>query len=383
MEPCKSKNVRVPISERVRASLWVAAGGRCEFCGCNKPLDKNILTQQKVFLGQHAHIIGDSADGPRGDPELSKKLAHDPANLMLLCQPCHTTIDRLEKDYGVEALRRMKKRHEDRIQFLYDIVPTQRSVPVVFRHPIKHTHVPEFSDQAVQAAILKNSDFLHAPREHSISLDFRNRSTREDDPRYWAETVRQMKDEFSSQLNHVSHDERPEHFSVFAFAPMPLNMQLGILIGNKAEAAIYQWDRVHETWQQPSPRTFEPQTIQTEIPTDLAEEVALIFSLSAEVSTSAVKAAIGNMPIIRCGVANPTPMLVEDQNDLRHFRTQITALMAQIRNHGVRRVHVFPAMPLSMAVEFGRQILPKADPTITVWDYQDASRFVQTMDLVV
>lgn len=78
------KNVRASIPDKVRAQLWVAAGGRCEFKGCNKPLDRNVLTQQALFLGQHAHIIGDSPKGPRGDRVLSKKLALDPTNLMLV-----------------------------------------------------------------------------------------------------------------------------------------------------------------------------------------------------------------------------------------------------------------------------------------------------------
>ncbi len=45
-------------------------------------------------------------------------------------------------------------------------------------------------------------------------------------------------------------------------------------------------------------------------------------------------------------------------------------------------MHVFPAMPLSPAVEFGRQLLPKADPTIGVWDFQDG-RFVPTLQLQI
>lgn len=74
-------------------------------------------------------------------------------------------------------------------------------------------------------------------------------------------------------------------------------------------------------------------------------------------------------------------MLVEDPEDNDHFRTKFTELMAQVRNLGHKRVQVFPAMPLSLAVEFGRQILPKADPAIEVWDYQD-NRFMKPLELI-
>lgn len=149
----EKKNVRLGIPEKVRAHLWVAAAGRCEFNCCNKPLDRNILTKQKIFVGQHAHIIGDSIHGPRGDAELSKKLSQDASNIMLTCRGCHWTIDQLPDDYPVELLRRMKKRHEDRIQRLYDLDECKDSVAVVLRHPIKRIHVPQFREAVGRARV--------------------------------------------------------------------------------------------------------------------------------------------------------------------------------------------------------------------------------------
>lgn len=375
------KSVRVSIPERVRAQLWVAAGGRCEFNCCNKQLDRNVLTQQKVFLGQHAHIIADSPNGPRGDKVLSKQLAHDPNNLMLMCAPCHTTIDRQAEGYDPDLLRRMKKRHEDRIQRLYDIDETKESVAIVLKHPIKQVHVPQFSDRDVHAAILTNSDFCHAPSEKAVQLDYRSRPAREGDSRYWLELVHQMRDEFNRQMHLLSLEGAPTHISVFAFAPMPLNMQLGIFIGNKGEVSMYQWDRKAESWKFRKERELERQFISLdEVPLANGQDLALVISLSGEVNQQAVKAVVPGLPVVRFGVYTPTPALVEDAEDIRHFRKQFTALMAKIRNQGYRRVHVFPAMPLSLAVEFGRQLLPAADPKLEIWDIQDG-QFVRTLEL--
>lgn len=377
------KNVRVSIPERVRAQLWVAAGGRCQFNGCNKPLHRNVLTKQALFLGQHAHIIGDSPKGPRGNDVLSKKLAHDPSNLMLVCAPCHTTIDRLEDDYDTELLRRMKKRHEDRIQRLYDIDGTKDSVAVVLRHSIKRIHVPQFTDRDVQAAILTNSDFRHAPGEHMIRLDYRSRSARESDPAYWIELVRQLRDDFDRQMHLASQQGHPAHLSIFAFAPMPLNMQLGALIGNKIEASTFQWDRTAENWNFRNEREFERQSITfDEVPPAERRDLAVAMSLSGEVKPAAIAAAVPGVPLVRVGVPNPTPALVEDADDVRHFRSKFTAFMASVRNQGYQRMHVFPAMPLSLAVELGRQLLPKADPAVGVWDLQDG-RYVPTLHIQV
>lgn len=377
------KNLRISIPDKVRAQLWVAAGGRCEFNCCNKPLDRNVLTKQALFLGQHAHIIGDSPKGPRGSEELSKKLAHDPANLMLVCAPCHTTIDRLADDYDADLLRRMKKRHEDRIQRLYDIDETKDSVPVVLRHSIKRIHVPQFTDRDVQAAILTNSDFCHAPGEHTVQLDYRSRAAREGDPMYWLELVKQMRDDFDRQMHLATRKGHPAHLSIFAFAPMPLNMQLGALIGNKIEASTFQWDRTAESWKFRKEREFERQSISFgEMPLAVGHDLAVAMSLSGEVNPAAIAAVLPTVPFVRFGVRNPTPALVEDGDDVRHFRSKFMAFMAEVRNKGYRRMHVFPAMPLSLSVEFGRQLLPKADPTIGIWDLQDGC-FVPTLELQV
>ena len=376
------KNVRLGIPEKVRTHLWVAAAGRCEFNCCNKPLDRNILTKQKIFLGQHAHIIGDSVHGPRGDPELSKKLSQDASNIML-GRDCHYTIDGLPDDYSVDLLRGMKKRHEDRIQRLYDLDECKDSIAVVLRHPIKRIHVPQFTDRDVQTAILSNSDFCHAPGEHVVQLDYRTRAAREADTAYWSELRTQLCEDYQTQMHLAARDGHPTHLSIFAFGPIPLNMQLGVLIGNKVEASTFQWDRVAESWKYRIERTYKRQTMNhSVVPASDGRDLALAVSLSGEIDRRAVDAVVPGLDVVRFGVPSPTPELVEDGGDVRHFRSKFTALMADIRNRGYRRVHVFPAMPLALAVEFGRQLLPKADPAIDVWDYQDG-QFVWTLRLQV
>ena len=373
---------RVAIPDKVKAQLWVAAGGRCEYSCCNAPLDRNVLTKESVFLAEHAHIIGSSKDGPRGDAELSAKLAKDVENLMLLCARCHTTIDRLADKYDPALLRQMKRRHEERIQRFYAIDETKPSVLVMLRHSIKKTHAPQFTVRDAQAALLANSGYCRWPADQAIELNYDTKVAREDDPAYWSEVARQMEEEFQRQLQMLPRDAGPAHFSILAFAPMPLNMQLGALIGNKTEASTFQWNRTAENWRFPQARQFERQRIVfDDVPVLTGpQELALAVSLSGEINMDAVGVAVPGVPTVRLGVPNPTPALVEDEEDILHFRTTLTAFMAQVRNKGYKRLHVFPAMPLSLAVEFGRQLLPKVDPAVGVWDMQDG-RFIYTMDL--
>src|SRR6266545_713371 len=47
--------------------LFVRAGGRCEFNGCNEFLLEHRLTLTKGNFAQMAHIVAFSRDGPRGN----------------------------------------------------------------------------------------------------------------------------------------------------------------------------------------------------------------------------------------------------------------------------------------------------------------------------
>mgnify|MGYP003365292226 CR=1 FL=1 len=376
------KNIRRGIPAAVRAQLWVAAGGRCEFNCCNHPLDKHVITQAKLFVGEHAHIIGDSAQGPRGDAALSKKLEHDVSNLMLLCRTCHKAIDQHVDDYSVETLQEMKRRHESHIQSLYDLDGTKTSIPVILRHSIKRGHVPTFTVPDTQMAVLKNSKYCQRPSDKVITLEFGNSRSREHDQAYWVETVKQLKDDFQEQWKAIDKLSKVQHISVFAFAPMPLNIQLGVYLGNKGEVSTYQWSRSTESWLYEKERQYEQQSIYfDDVPESNGKELSVAISLSAEVDVAAVRNAVENSYLVNFRVLNPKPNLVESVDDIRHFRTEITNFLAQVRNRGYKKIHIFPAMPLSLAVELGRQILPKADPSIDIWDFQDSKDFIQTITL--
>lgn len=61
------------VSNRTRLTLWTRSGGRCQFC--NDPLLGDWLSgKDELNNGYVAHIVAESAGGPRGDPHRSPKL---------------------------------------------------------------------------------------------------------------------------------------------------------------------------------------------------------------------------------------------------------------------------------------------------------------------
>jgi hypothetical protein len=102
---------------KTRLILWVYAGGRCEFDGCNEYLLKHHVTLDAVNLGELAHVVAFEPGGPRGDDGERPDDIHAVSNLMLLCPRCHKLIDDSgTKDrFSRETLVRHKREHEERI----------------------------------------------------------------------------------------------------------------------------------------------------------------------------------------------------------------------------------------------------------------------------
>ena len=112
--------IRPHIPKSVQTHLWLRAGGRCEFRGCNKILYEDQVTQDPINEANIAHIISWTESGPRGDKILSPQLATDITNLMLTCPEHNHLIDSGEniEKYSVSFLQEMKREHEDSIREL-------------------------------------------------------------------------------------------------------------------------------------------------------------------------------------------------------------------------------------------------------------------------
>ena len=116
------KEVTRHIKAPVERELWVRAGGRCQFNGCNRILYKSPVTQERVNIAEKAHIYSFSEQGPRGWGPfiLNKGALNDVHNLMLMCHDCHNTIDQDKEGirYSAELLIQWKHQHEQRIQIV-------------------------------------------------------------------------------------------------------------------------------------------------------------------------------------------------------------------------------------------------------------------------
>jgi hypothetical protein len=105
--------VSIPASQQRK--LAQRSGNVCAFPDC-----RLLLTAEGppgdpvVVLGQMAHIVAESPDGPRGESPLTLQQRNSYENLILLCSPHHQFIDAEANvpKYTVERLHAMKEAHE-------------------------------------------------------------------------------------------------------------------------------------------------------------------------------------------------------------------------------------------------------------------------------
>lgn len=91
--------------------LWGRAASRCSKCKADLAYDEKARSGA-MAVGEQAHIVAESEDGPRGKSSLTTEERDEYANLILLCPTCHTVVDGAELDFPVERLHQIKTRHE-------------------------------------------------------------------------------------------------------------------------------------------------------------------------------------------------------------------------------------------------------------------------------
>ena len=108
---------RTDVSEKVARIVYLRSGGRCAFPDCGRELvEPGNSADDSAYIGEIAHIVADSRQGPRGDSPMTDEERDRHDNLVLLCRVCHKVIDSQPFTYSVSVLRAIKADHEGRIR---------------------------------------------------------------------------------------------------------------------------------------------------------------------------------------------------------------------------------------------------------------------------
>jgi len=217
---------------------------------------------------------------------------------------------------------------------------------------------------------------------HPLTLGMINSSFTDRDEAFWQIESAHLRNMVAQQVQPRLAQGSISHLSIFALAPQPLLMLLGFLLSDIPAAEVYQLHREPPDWRwQEHPTGYR---FVIEEPAQISGAPALVLSLSATITDERIRAVLTDPTIWRVTVPSPNNDFLKSKEQDREFRAQLRPLMDRIKlRHGEKAViHVFPTMPVALAVDLGRIIMPKADLPLRIYDENKAGGgFVYALEL--
>jgi hypothetical protein len=363
-----------PELERLR--LWVASGGRCAMC--NMKLLGHEFTALNVLTGEGAHVVGrkNSTRSPRGFSPLPEAMRDFAENIVLLCPTDHEMIDKWlgQQVWTVTDLQNLKRRHEDRIDYLTGLGEDAETVVLRLIGDIRGAAV-ECSAESVRAAVHQHHRYpryeLGVRSKSDIEIDLRD-FPGEGDAEYWRFTEKKIA-KTVEQLKTGVHDGHVRHLSVFAFARISVLVLLGSRLDDKIPTELFDHHRDGSAWKwaiDEEPITFEFERIAGE---DGADRIVLLASISGTVAPGDLNddlldgAAVYELRPVG---TDPKLDLIRVPETLAAFSATYRAFLAHIEHAhpAAAAIDVVGALPLTAAIEIGRRRLRDVHPPLHVWE---------------
>jgi len=360
------KQTRPAIPKKTQIKLWTAAGGRCEFLGCNKLLWQDELTIREMNRSNIAHIISWKPSGPRGDGKKSAELAVSFENLMLVCLDHGKLIDdkNYEKEFSVEKLYSFKKTHEDRILQQTSFQKNYKTKILRFTANIANRKTN------IQFAEICSAISPKYPSDNKgIEINFGNLKG-DGNSEYWNVIANQINHQVKDALKPGVNDASIEHLSIFALGPIPLLIQLGASIGNCIPFDIYQFHRDTNSWNWKDESSWSGFKVGKTYIDKKSKNTALLLSLSGKIHPTEIPKQLNIGSMYEIYIDNPTPQFLTQNFILNEFKKVYRKSLNEIRetNGDDAKILVLPAIPAPVAVLCGTELLPKIDPEILIYD---------------
>jgi len=364
---------RKSIPIEIRRNIIFKSGGRCQLC--NKNLSVHGLTQLESNEREFAHIFAASEDGLRGDEVLSPRYIIDESNILLLCPSCHKLYD--DKRYldienvfylpshEADSLKKRKAEQEKEVQRVLDTLDKPRTQIIKYTARIHSDPIPPSSYRELNHALVYDELF---PLADIVDLSHVN-AFGDNNKDFWNDEIRQLEGALNNKLRPLIDAGAIQKMAVFAVAPMPLLMKLGTLLRDYADTVVFQKKKEPNNWiWEPNPVDYS--FVITE-PDDENDAIAVNLSLSDDIYEDRIHRVLGNkISIWKLSHANPSNDFIRSKAQLEALRRAFRELYSRIlRMHGnTKIIHVFPAMPVSAAVEFGRVRNSKSNNPLRIYD---------------
>lgn len=194
----------------------------------------------------------------------------------------------------------------------------------------------------------------------------------EDKDSYWEIQRKSLVETFNKKIE-ACLDEGYT-IDLYALAPIPLLVQLGNLFANRPNINLFQLKKV--------PSSFEWEdfgnklNIKIEKPSKvlIKPDVALMLSFSDKVNINNVRQVVGReMPVVEMSIEEPYDDFLRSKNQLNEFLMEYRKVKAFLTSNGVKRIHLFAAIPVTFAIGIGQAYNPNYDADIITYDFKQGS----------
>jgi hypothetical protein len=354
------------IPEQKKLILMGLCGGKCEFRGCNKSVLQDMLTEDKSNFSNYAHIIAASENGPRGDKYSSNRLSDDENNIMVLCRDHHKDIDDFPEKYTVDLLKDMKKEHEDYIRDLMNIKKESTVAGIKYTFNISD-RVPKINDDDARRCAFKQKYFCIGD---IINLSD-SKCDEKNDSKFYEFEKENIEKNFLQLVKPQFKKENVKKIFLYAIAPQPLLIYLGTLFSDISNVEVQQLQRepVQEWFlDDKDNKSFKVNIIK---PKKKNVKVALNISITADIAEERIKSVMGEQcDIIKIESNIHGNDIIKNKSQLEEYRNKIRETFEYIKDIYGRdcEINIFPAMPISIAVETGRCWMKKTHPNLIIYD---------------
>jgi hypothetical protein len=212
--------------------------------------------------------------------------------------------------------------------------------------------------------MLTNSKYTRFPIGRQIHIDRGDFDIEDSSEQFWPRAEAALEALYERLIRpELTGKHAPTHLTIAAFAPIPLLMKLGALIGDKTDASVLDLPTEKWLWDQPS-HSVSPK-YRFDVPAKLPREVSVVVSISNIATPPS-----DERPVVEFRAEVPNRGIIRTEADVLEFRRQFNVFLMALIRAGVEVLHLMPATPLCASVEIGRMLLPKTFQEVRVWEWQ-------------
>jgi hypothetical protein len=170
-------------------------------------------------------------------------------------------------------------------------------------------------------------------------------------------------------------DRRDVSVAFGGLAAVPLTFLAGMLVDDESQVTVLDWDREASRWRVlDGPDDGDRFVVQgiDRVPAN-APDTILAASVSYKVDVPAVRATLGDLPLVELELPNGTPSCHWSEQKQRALAQAFRDTVIALGNRRIGRIHTVIAAQSSVAFRFGRSYDRRNLPPLIVYQYERSS----------